>query len=88
MAEEYEHVFDDDLGLMTNTEKEIVKDLGMIFNKIQSVMGTDVPADVREACNHIHALQNMIISCAGRRAYPQLFRMLGEYPTHGDANYE
>ena len=63
--------------LMTQVEKKIVGDLGDLMGDIRSIMGTDVPADVREATNHIHALQNMVLSQAARRKYPNDFRMLG-----------
>ena len=64
--------------LLTEAEIGLVGALGDLMGDLRAIMGDDVPADVREACNHIHALQNMVLSQAARRAYPDEFRMLGK----------
>lgn len=47
------------------------------FNKIVG-KGRTRSADLGEVVVHIHALQNMILSQAAGRAYPERFRLLGE----------
>lgn len=47
------------------------------FNKIVG-KGRNRSADLGEVVIHIHALQNMIMSQAAARAYPERFRLMGE----------
>jgi hypothetical protein len=65
--------------LLTHTEHELVRDLGEIYNTFCRIID-DGPArgsDTREVASHIHALQNMVLSQASRRAFPELYRSLG-----------
>jgi hypothetical protein len=54
--------------LMTRKEKKAMKVSGKLWNLIES-MSPEHPADLREAEIHIHALQNIILSRVGLRAY-------------------
>lgn len=69
-----------DLDLLTDEERQIVRDLGAIWGRITAIVG-DGPtraADLHEIVAHIHALQHMIMSNAAARAFPTEFRLLGE----------
>ena len=69
------------MELLTNEEKEIIKDLGLINLRFGKICGKD-PAvreqDYREFTSHIHDMQNAIMANAAARAYPKEFRLLGE----------
>jgi hypothetical protein len=64
--------------LMTKEELDICRDLGDIHVRICQMMGQNHSNDQFEVMLHTHALQNMVMSQAARRAYPGNFRQLGE----------
>lgn len=66
--------------LMTPEELEICRELGKLHMRICAIMGDEVSNDRFEVMLHTHALQNMVMSTAARRAYPEHFRMLGQKP--------
>lgn len=67
-----------DEELMTEEELSICADLGVIHTRICGIMGNNHTNDKFEVMLHTHALQNMVMSQAARRKYPQSFRQLGE----------
>ena len=73
--------------LLTDEEHKIVEDLGAMWNRFCTVVppGMARENDLQEAMVHIHALQNMVLSQAARRAFPQVYRMLGGPPVVGEA---
>lgn len=77
-----EPLINDILGqLMSGHEKALMDDIVGVWKGFQEMVGHHEQAraaDLHEACFHIHALQNMVISQAGRRAFPKELRMLGE----------
>jgi hypothetical protein len=65
--------------LMTTDEHAICELLGDLHWRIKRVIqGPQALRDWQEATFHIHALQNMIMSQAAARAYPERYRLLGE----------
>jgi hypothetical protein len=69
--------------LLTVDERAFVKKAGALYSDLCKVVGPSEltrDADLREAVFHVHALQNMVLSQAARRAYPEEFRMLGGTP--------
>lgn len=69
------------------TSEEFIA-LGMTANLFAfiatRVIGNDITreADLTEFSLHVHAIQNMILSQAAARAYPDKFRLLGERTTN------
>ena len=59
---------------------KLVKDLGQCACDFNSIVGNEHPKiqDKAEFCFHIHALQNMVLSQAAARAYPDEYRLLGK----------
>lgn len=69
-----------DRANLTVLEHAVISDLGKLANDFSDIIG-DGPtskADFLEAVIHIHALQRMVMSNAAARAYPLLYRRLGE----------
>lgn len=64
--------------LLTPNEMVIISDLGEMNQRICNIMGDNHANDKFEVMLHIHALQNMVMSQAARRAFPTQFRQLGE----------
>lgn len=65
--------------VLTDLEREVVRDAGALWNKICQVVG-DGPtrdADLAELIHHVHAIQHAVMSQAAGRAYPEEFRLLG-----------
>jgi hypothetical protein len=66
---------------MTAEERQLVRDLGLIYVRFEAVTGQDPLTrhdDLREVRGHVHALQNAVKAQAAARACPQEFRLLGE----------
>lgn len=66
--------------LLTETEKDLLRRLGQIWNDLCKVVGDGASreGDLREAIIHVHALQHMIMSQAAGRRYPDELRTLGQ----------
>lgn len=64
---------------LTELELDVIRRLGLIWNDICNIVGTELSreGDLNEAIVHIHALQQMIMSQAAGRAYPETLRLLG-----------
>jgi hypothetical protein len=66
--------------LLTPDELVATKRAAELWGTLNVIVG-DGPsreADLRELMYHIHAIQRAIMAQAACRAYPQLFRLLGE----------
>lgn len=67
--------------LLNEAEKQIVADLADISSRMANVIiaqGPNFAPDWNEAALHIHGIQNMILKQAAARAYPDVYRLLGE----------
>ena len=66
--------------LLTIDEHELVRDLGRCWNRLCRIIGAEGTraADLAEMCSHFHALQNAVLAQAAARAYPTVYRLLGE----------
>ncbi len=67
-------------ALLSDLEHEAIEKSGELAQLMRKLIGEGPNAyhDWVEATIHIHALQNMILSQAAARAYPDKFRLLGE----------
>ncbi len=75
--------------LLTEEERDLISLLGNCFNAFTRIAG-DGPtreADIGEFCSLIHHLQQYVMSQAAARAYPDLYRLIGETlsSAHGGA---
>jgi hypothetical protein len=72
-----------DTDLLTERERVLIADLGIWWEEFMVVvgMGPTRSGDCDEAIHHVHALQRAVMSQAAGRAYPTLFRLLGETVT-------
>lgn len=68
-----------DPGLLTDEEHSAVALLGELHGLLCRIVGMDASreGDMRELVEHIHALQQAVLSNAAARAYPQQYRLLG-----------
>lgn len=66
--------------LLTDLELEAMDLSAKLANKVKEMIGSASP-DWSEAALHIHGIQNMILSQAAARAYPDRFRLLGNSGT-------
>jgi hypothetical protein len=64
--------------LLTAAEREVLAVLGDVARQLRAVAGGPGSADWLEAVPHLHALEQMVMGQAAARAYPQLYRLLGE----------
>jgi hypothetical protein len=62
--------------LLTSTEIRAVQLLGDFAGLMRQITGEG--PDWTEAAQRIHALQHMVMAQAAARAYPDLYRALGE----------
>lgn len=64
---------------LSGVEHECISKLAEAINLMASIIedGETRDFDMGEAVLHIHALQNMVLSQAARRMYPDRYRMLG-----------
>ena len=74
-----------DTGYMTAEEHEAMDAIGRAHAAICKVIrqGGDEAvenADINEAVLHVHALQQMVLSNAAARTYPDRYRLLGKRP--------
>jgi hypothetical protein len=75
-----------DLGThdaLTELELKALKQSGELAQLIRQIIGDGPNSshDWAEAAAHIHAIQNMVMSQAAARSYPDKFRLLGNKPT-------
>lgn len=70
---------DDDPGLLTADEHQVVEDLGAVAGQIRSLCGDGPVAtgDWKELAAAIHVLQFRVLAQAAARAYPDRYRLLG-----------
>jgi hypothetical protein len=68
---------------LTDLEHEAMRKSGELAQLLRQIIGDGPHAynDWVEASIHIHAIQNMILSQAAARAYPDTFRLLGQQLT-------
>jgi hypothetical protein len=66
--------------LLSAREKHIIHMAAELWNSLCKVVGTGPSreGDLRELSAHIHAIQQAVMSNAAARAYPGLYRALGE----------
>lgn len=66
--------------LLTANEIDIVTSLGHLANRFALLVsdGNSHDEDIRESVSHFHALQNMVLSQAAARRYPDKFRLMGK----------
>jgi hypothetical protein len=72
--------------LLTTTEQRALEVTAELTNLLNSIIG-DGPTreqDLSEMCLHVHYIQHAIMAQAAARAYPDLYRKLGE-PARADA---
>lgn len=67
-------------GRLTETEMRAMACTAELANLLGVVIGNDRtrPGDLAELILHVHAIQHAIMSQAAARAYPSMFRKLGE----------
>lgn len=68
-------------GILTADEHAAIRLTAELVNLVCGKIigrGPTRDADVREFVSHIHVIQAMILSQAAGRAYPELYRTLGE----------
>lgn len=65
---------------LSELEHEAIEKSGELAQLMRKIIGDGPNAyhDWVEATVHIHAIQNMVLSQAAARAYPDTFRLLGE----------
>ena len=75
-----------DTPILSDTEFEAMQKSGELAVLVREVIGNGPHNynDWLEATIHIHAIQNMILSQAAARAYPDQFRLLGQQLGHTD----
>lgn len=69
-----------DPGLLTEDEHLAIKLAGELWDVLCKIVG-DGPSrygDLAELCSSIHAIQRAVMAQAAIRAYPDLYRPLGE----------
>jgi uncharacterized protein YihD (DUF1040 family) len=66
--------------LLTDLEKVLCDNLGLIWQQFVEVINQNggYDFDLNEIVHHIHILQRYVMSNAAARAYPGLFRGLGQ----------
>lgn len=66
--------------LLTDDEHEVLRLSGELASKARRIIGNGPQAnnDGQELVIHIHGVQHMILRNAAARAYPDLYRLLGE----------
>lgn len=66
--------------LLTIDEHRAVELLGELWNLSCRIVGNGPSrqADMSEIAQHIHVMQQSILSQAAARAYPELYRLLGD----------
>lgn len=66
--------------LLTADEHKAMSITGELANTLARVVGNDTSRghDINELMGHVHVLQHAIMSQAAARAYPDLYRRLGE----------
>jgi hypothetical protein len=67
--------------LLTDAEHnamDLIAQAGRAVGAVIGDGGAPAAADFREAVTHIHALQQMVMSQAAARAYPDRYRLLGD----------
>jgi hypothetical protein len=64
--------------LLTTAELEALDLTSRLTAKLNIIFNGITSADYHEAIHAIHVLQNMVMSQAAARAYPERFRLLGE----------
>jgi hypothetical protein len=67
--------------LLTDAEKKVIQMAGeiqTIFAKQIVGDGSSRDADLREICNFVHGIQNAALAQAAARAYPELYRTMGD----------
>lgn len=66
--------------LLTEDEHAAMRLAADLRNAVARVVGhaSTRASDLREITDHIHAIQAMVLSQAAARAYPHLYRLLGE----------
>lgn len=64
---------------LTMTEQHLLELLGKVHNEFTYVVGRGPSRmqDLTEVCNHVHALQNMVLAQTAARAYPDRYRLMG-----------
>jgi len=69
-----------DSGMLTPLEQEAIATTAVLWKQLTRIVG-DGPtraADLNELVAHVHVIQHTIMSQAAARAYPALYRTLGE----------
>lgn len=70
----------DPRSLLTEEEKSLVDLISDVSRSFGTIVGNGPTRehDLREMVFHVHALQNMVLAQAAARAYPELYRVMGE----------
>ena len=73
-----EHSAEKDAGL-TDAEHALVEKLGSLMADFSAICGEDTTRqnDMFEVMLHVHGLQNMVLSQAAPRLYPDRYRGMG-----------
>lgn len=66
--------------LLTNDEHAAVMAVADAWEAVCAVVGNGPTrdADLKEVIFHVHALQHLVMAQAAARAYPAMYRLLGE----------
>ncbi len=67
--------------LLTRRERALIEKLGECAEEFYAIMGTHAGTrdhDMTEVVCSIHHLQQAVMSQAAARAYPKLYRLLGD----------
>lgn len=65
---------------LTDAEQQVIRQAGDLWNAICAAVpeGPARANDLGELVGHIHAIQHAFMANAAARAYPHLYRVLGE----------
>lgn len=68
--------------LLTDAEHKIIADAGQLWNDLCGIVlpGPCRESDLDELVHHIHAIQRVVLAQAAKRAYPDMYRQLGQAP--------
>lgn len=70
--------YEDD-SLLTTQEMSVIEACSELTEKVRAIMPEDVGVvSLLEVTTHIFAIQRLVMSNAAARAYPKMYRLLGE----------
>ena len=67
-------------SLLTEKERAAIQRAGELYQLLEEIVAVDRNRwhDLAELAAHVHAIQHAVMAQAAARAYPDLYRLLGE----------